>query len=98
MELDGHPVSLKILRDIWVATHFTTGGGAALKPKLTSAHFDKNEMTRMNVRLAVEVLSNTIISLATGVLPRVNQGAFRRLSALYGPTLQLAAHFLCSHV
>ena len=94
MELDGQPVSLKILRDIWVATHFTLGGGAALKQtKLTSAHFDKNEMTRMNVRLAVQVLSSTMIDLATVVLPRVNQGAYRRLSALYGPTLQVAAHF-----
>ena len=93
MELDGQPVSLKILRDVWASTHFTSGGAAALKQtRLTSGHFDKNEMTRMNVRLAVQVLSNTMINLATVVLPRVNPDAFRRLSVLYGPTLQLAAH------
>jgi hypothetical protein len=33
------------------------------------AHFDKNEMTRLNVRLTVQVLSTTMINLATMVLP-----------------------------
>ena len=93
MMLDGKPVSLKILRDVWVATHFHDGHAALKRTKLSSAHFDKNQMTRMNVRLAVQVLSATMLNLCKVTLPRTNPDVHRRLSPLIGPTLQLVTHF-----
>ena len=94
MELDDVPVKLAILRDVWEATHGTPAGAAALKnaKKLTPAHFAKNELTRMNVGLAMQVLSKTTIHLATVALPRIDKDAHRRLSPSHGPILQLAGH------
>ena len=54
------PVNLGILEDIWFEM-----GGATLQfhpPKLSIRHFNKNAYSRMNVSLAAQVLSGSVVT------------------------------------
>ena len=95
MMLDNQPVRLLMLQDVWNATRLVgpqQDGGGLKASKLTLAHFEKNPLTRMNVRLAVQVLSNTMYWLCTVLLLRVNAAEHRRLSPLFPPILRLVQH------
>ena len=90
MELDGQPVRMRLLYDVFKATHFDSTGTPTLKStKLTEKHFHKNPLTRMNVRLAAQVLSNTMFELCTTTLARVRPDMHKRLAPIMGPTLWL---------
>ena len=81
MQLDGDPVGFEQLRDVWRVTHFDTNGRAMLKQtKLTAGHFNKNNMTRMSVKLAAQVFSNTTVDLSHVTLKAQDPAMYRRLS------------------
>ena len=70
MLLDGQPVSLGMLHDVFKATHLTKDGHVGVKlTKFSEAHFVKNNLSRMNVKLAVQVFSTTMYNLCTVTLP-----------------------------
>ncbi len=90
MLLDGQTVSLGVLHDVFKATHYTKTGEDPLKDsKLTEAHFSKNNLSRMNVKLAVQIFSKTMYDLCTVTLPTMRPEVYARLAPMLGPTLQL---------
>ena len=90
MILDGQTVSLGILHDVFKATHYTKDGLLGLKlTRLTEGHFQKNVMTKMNVKLAAQVFSKTMYNLCTVILPARDPTVYARLAPMMGPTLQL---------
>ena len=91
MELDGQPVKMQMLYDVFRATHFdaTTGKYVVGMSALTEAHFYKNSLLRTNVRLATQVLSNTMYELCTTVLAKVCPVLHARLASVMPPTLWL---------
>ena len=91
MEFDGQPVKMQMLYDVFKATHFdaTTGKYVVGMSALTEAHFYKNSLLRMNVRLAAQVLSNTMYELCTTVLAKVCPTMHARLASVMPPMLWL---------
>ena len=80
-------MNLEMINNVWRAL----GGGASQlqESKLTAAHFDKNAFSRMNVALAMQVLSSTVTAMIRYaivddevVLPTSNKGAYKSLSYL----------------
>lgn len=90
MLLDGQPVSLGMLHDVFKATHLTKDGHVGVKlTKLSEAHFVKNNLSRMNVKLAVQVFSTTMYNLCTVTLPARDPVMYARMAPMLAPTLQL---------
>jgi len=83
-------MTMKSLEDIWRKTHFDAEGRPALKQtKLTLGHFRKNCLSRMNVSLAAQVFSQTMISLFTVTLKKQHPTLYARMSTYMQPMMDL---------
>ena len=90
MLLDGQPVSLRMLHEVFEATHYTKDGRKGVgDTHLTVGHFKKTNLSRMNVALAAQVFSRTMYKLCTIVLKKRDPPLYARLAPMLGPTLQL---------
>ena len=90
MLLDGQPVSLRMLHEVFEATHYTKDGRKGVgDTRLTVGHFKKTNLSRMNVALAAQVFSRTMYKLCTIVLKKRDPPLYARLAPMLGPTLQL---------
>jgi hypothetical protein len=80
------PVTLGLIQDIWLAM----GGNSAQLQQtiLTCNHFEKNAYTRMNVSLAVQVLSESVATMITEamdgdvILPLQEKGMYQHVRDL----------------
>ncbi len=60
------PTNIKMIEEVWLKT-----GGATVQfhpTKLTIAHLDKNAHSRMNVSLAIQLLSSSVAALIQEVI------------------------------
>ena len=55
------PINLSMVEDVWIESDGTSG--QLQQTKLSFAHFDKNAYSRMNVSLAMQVLSASVASM-----------------------------------
>ena len=63
-------MNIRMIQQVWEATGGLT---AALHPtKLTGAHFDKDNFSKMRVYLSAQVVSSSVVNHSMIVLPKID--------------------------
>ena len=94
MELDGCPVNMKNLETVYSATHLTANKMPGLKvSRLTAGHFHKNCLSRMNVSLATQVFSQTMIDLFNVTLKKTNPALHKEMKPHMRSTLLIVGQW-----
>ena len=94
MKLDGCQIGKHCLRTVWEATHFAGRGRLTLqRSKLTIKHFEKDSLACMNVGLATQLLSNTMIQLFKTTLRKQHPQQYKAMAPTMGPQLTFLEHW-----
>ena len=90
MTLDKKPMTMDMLYDIWEkCSKDNSGRDIAVSPsKISVRNFKKNALSRMNVKLAAQIFSNTMIWLYKDVLKHSNPEFYKQLTPLVQPLLK----------
>ena len=78
MEFNGCPLSSKMIQDIWRKTNEGCHH-RLMETKLSEKHFNKDGFSRINVSLATQLLSSSVVSMMKAAIKDVNISSHLRL-------------------